>query len=156
VAEEWRRGAYTISTDPARIDLALVHDFLTHSYWAEGIPFEVVERSIANSLPFGIYQGARQIGFARVVTDRATFAYIGDVFVLEEFRGRGLSKWLMEVMVRHPELQNLRRWILATADAHGLYRQFGFTELVDPGRYMARLSPDIYKRMAEERAARDV
>jgi GNAT superfamily N-acetyltransferase len=148
VAEEWRRGDYTISTDPARLDLAAVHDFLTHSYWAEAIPIEIVARSIENSLPFGIYQGERQVGFARVVTDRATFAYIGDVFVLEEFRGRGLSKWLMETMIGHPELQGLRRWILATADAHGLYRQFGFGPPPDDGVLMQILRPDMYRAAA--------
>lgn len=153
MAEEWQRGDYTISTDPARIDLAQVHDFLTHSYWAEAISVEIVARSIANSLPFGVYHGARQVGFARVVTDRATFAYIGDVFILEEYRGRGLSKWLMEAMIGHPELQGLRRWLLATADAHGLYRQFGFDGLANPGSYMARHDQGIYKRLAAERAA---
>ena len=104
MAEEWRRGEYLISTEPAWIDLALVHGFLRRAYWSEDIPLAIVERSIRHSLPFGIYQGATQIGFARVISDRATFAYLADVFVLEEFRGRGLSKWLMETILAHPEL----------------------------------------------------
>lgn len=149
---EWQRGEFTISTDPARIDLALVHEFLRQSYWAKDIPLEIVERSIQHSLPFGIYQGTAQVGFARVVSDRATFAYLSDVFVLESFRGQGLSKWLMEIILAHPELQNLRRWLLATADAHGLYRQFGFEELAEPGKFLSRGNPGLYQRLAAERA----
>ena len=140
----WVRGEFEISTDPARIDLAAVHAFLTNSYWAAGIPLETVERSIRNSLCFGIYQRNCQVGFARVITDCATFAYLGDVFVLPEYRGQDLSKWMMECIMAHPELQGLRRWSLLTRDAHGLYRQFGFTELKSPQRWMERHDPEIY------------
>lgn len=152
MAEEWQCGEYTISTDPARIDLALVHDFLRQSYWAEDIPLEIVERSLRHSLPFGIYHGAAQVGFARVISDRATFAYLADVFVLEPFRGQGLSKRLMEAILAHPELQHLRRWVLVTADAHGLYRQFGFDDLPEPGKFLARNHARLYQQMAAERA----
>jgi GNAT superfamily N-acetyltransferase len=142
---EWRRGEYTITTDPARVDLAVVHGFLTTCYWAKGIPLELVRRSIEHSLAFSVYDGERQVGFARVITDYATFAYLGDVFVLESHRGRGLSKWLMEVVVAHPQLQGFRRWVLLTRDAHGLYRQFGFAAVAAPERYMERWTPDIYQ-----------
>lgn len=140
----WVRGEFEISTDPARIDLVAVHAFLTNSYWAAGIPLETVEHSIRNSLCFGIYRGNRQVGFARVITDRATFAYLGDVFVLPEYRGQDLSKWMMECIMAHPDLQGLRRWSLLTRDAHGLYRQFGFRELKSPQRWMERHDPEIY------------
>src|SRR5262249_18708937 len=113
----WRKDEFEISTDPSRINVAAVHVFLASSYWASGVPLPVVERSIRNSICFGIYRGDQQAGFARVVTDRATFAYLADVFVLESFRGRGLAKWLMECIVAHPDLQGLRRWSLATRDA---------------------------------------
>jgi len=132
--QEWERGDYIISTDPARIDLAEVHRYLSQSYWAPGIPKEVIARSVAGSLTFGVYRGAEQVGFARVITDRATFAYLADVYVLEAHRGRGLARWLMEVIRGHPELQGLRRWLLATRDAHGLYAQFGFTPVARPHR----------------------
>jgi GNAT superfamily N-acetyltransferase len=137
---EWRRGEYEISTDPARIDLAAVHGFLSEdAYWSPGVARDVVERAIAGSMVFGIYNGTDQAGFARVVTDKATFAWVCDVFVLAEHRGQGLGKWLMECMIAHPELQGLRRWLLATRDAHGLYQQYGFTELPEPSRFMIRL-----------------
>jgi GNAT superfamily N-acetyltransferase len=139
------RGEFEISTDPSRIDLAVVHGYLSASYWAKGIPLETVSRSIQNSLCFGIYRGNEQIGFARVITDRATFAYLADVFVLEAYRGRGLSKWLMECITAHPELQGLRRWSLATRDAHGLYRQFGFQDLKAPELWMEKHNPDVYR-----------
>ena len=145
MAEEWRRGAYLISTDKNRLDLTRVHGYLTTSYWAAGIPFEVVKKSIEHSLNFGVYYGERQVGFARVITDYATFAYIGDVFILEEFRGRGLSKWLMEVIADHPELQGLRRWLLLTRDAHGLYEKTGFIKPKMPERYMEKHLADAYK-----------
>ena len=141
----WERDGFTISTDPARIDLDLVHGFLAASYWAAGIPREVVRRSIEHSLCFGLYQQDRQVGFARVVTDRATFGYLGDVFVLEPYRGRGLARWLMEVVHAHPELQGLRRWVLLTRDAHDLYRGAGYTPLAAPERYMERWAPDVYR-----------
>ena len=143
---EWQRGEYTVTTDPARVDLGLVHGYLADSYWAKGIPLEVVRRSIANSLNFSVYHGAEQVGFARVITDYATFAYVGDVFVLEPHRGRGLSKWVMELIVGHPDLQGFRRWVLLTRDAHGLYRQFGFTAIAAPDRYMERWTPNAYSR----------
>ena len=143
---EWRRGEYTITTDPARVDLAVVHGFLTTCYWAKGIPLELVRRSIEHSLAFSVYDGERQVGFARVITDYATFAYLGDVFVLESHRGRGLSKWLMEVVVAHPQLQGFRRWVLLTRDAHGLYQQAGFTPLADPPRWMERWTPNVYAK----------
>jgi GNAT superfamily N-acetyltransferase len=143
--EESRRGEFLISTDRARLNLDLIHGFLTNCYWAKGVSREVVERSIEHALCFGIYDGAAaQVGFARVVSDLATFAYIGDVFVLESHRGRGLSKWLMECVVQHPALQNLRRWILLTRDAHGLYSQFGFTPVKAPERYMELHRPNVY------------
>ena len=143
---EWRQGEYLISTDKSRLDLTLIHNFLTRSYWAAGIPLEIVRRSIENSLSFGLYREDQQIGYARVITDYATFAYLGDVFILEPFRGQGLSKWLMEVIVTHPDLQGFRRWILLTKDAHGLYKKAGFTGVKTPERYMERFFPDVYER----------
>ena len=146
MATEWTRDGFTISTDPSRIQLDVVHAFLATSYWAEGIPREVVRRSIEHSLCFGLYEEGRQIGFARVITDRATFAYLGDVFVLEAFRGRGLARWLLEVVQAHPELQGLRRWVLLTRDAHALYRLAGWSSLATPDRYMERWFKDVYRR----------
>jgi N-acetylglutamate synthase-like GNAT family acetyltransferase len=144
---EYRQGDFVVSTDRARVRLDVVHGFLTNCYWARGIPREVVRRSIEKALCFGIYDaGGAQVGFARVITDFATFAYLGDVFVLETHRGRGLSKWLMECIVAHPDLQGLRRWILLTRDAHGLYAQFGFTPVKAAERYMELHQPDIYER----------
>jgi len=134
----WIQGDYEITTDPSRIDVAAVHGFLTDSYWAKGIPLAAVERSIQNSLCFGIYRGREQAGFARVISDRATFAYVADVFVLPAFRGQGLSKWLMQCIMAHPDLQGLRRWSLVTRDAHELYQQFGFRPLTAPDRWMER------------------
>ena len=143
---EWRKDSYLISTDKSKIDIATVHRFLSQSYWAEGIPIEIVKRGVDNSLCFAIYQGERLIGFARVITDFATFGYLADVFILPEERGKGLSKWLMRVILDHPRLQGLRRFTLATRDAHGLYAQFGFTPFDKPERWMERHAPDIYKR----------
>jgi GNAT superfamily N-acetyltransferase len=144
---EHRRGEFLISTDLARLDLDVIHNFLTNCYWARGIPREVVERSIEQALCFGIYDGSgAQVGFARVISDFATIAYVGDVFVLEPHRGRGLSKWLMECITQHPALQNLRRWILTTRDAHGLYAQVGFAPVKSPERYMERHDPNVYER----------
>ena len=136
---------FEITTDPARIDVAAVHGFLTASYWAQGIPEETVRKSIEHSLCFGIYHGPRQVGFARAITDYATFAYLADVFVLEEFRGRGLGVWLMECVMAHPELAGLRRWSLVTRDAHELYRKFGFRELAAPESWMETHRPGIYR-----------
>jgi GNAT superfamily N-acetyltransferase len=150
---EHRRGEFAISTDPARLDLDVIHNFLTNCYWARGIPREVVARSMEHALCFGIYDGTpsqvglpRQVGFARVISDFATIAYVGDVFVLGSHRGRGLSKWLMECITQHPALQNLRRWILTTRDAHGLYAQVGFAPVKSPERYMERHDAKVYER----------
>jgi GNAT superfamily N-acetyltransferase len=141
------RGPYELSTDPARLDLEAVHAYLTRSYWSPGIPREVVDRAAANSLCFGLHHaGEGQVGFARVVTDRATFAYLCDVYVLEGHRGHGLSKWLMTAIVGHPELQGLRRFMLGTKDAHGLYAQYGFTPLANPARMMEILRPQVYRQ----------
>ena len=142
---EYRRGEFSISTDRERLSLDVVHGFLTSCYWAKGISREVVARSMAHSLCFGIYEGRAQVGFARVVSDFATMAYLGDVFVLESHRGRGLSKWLLECIVQHPALQNLRRWILLTRDAHELYSKFGFAPLKAPERYMELHRADVYE-----------
>jgi GNAT superfamily N-acetyltransferase len=141
---EWQQDGFTISTDPERLDLGCVHGFLSTCYWAKGIPLETVRRSIEHSLNFGLYRGAEQVGYARVVSDRATVAYLGDVFVLDAWRGRGLSVWLMRTVVAHPELQGLRRWILLTRDAHRLYDKVGFTALHAPDRWMERWAPDVY------------
>lgn len=146
-AIESRLGDIVVSTDRARLDVPLIHQFLTRSYWSQGIPREVVERSIENSLCFGVFDNSEQVGFARVITDRATFAYLADVFVLESHRGRGLAKFLMECISNHPQLKSLRRWVLATRDAHGLYEKFDFTPLAHPERYMERYDPDIYKKI---------
>ena len=143
---EWQRGEYSISTEKSRLDLEVIHQFLDTSYWAAGRSVATIRRSIENSIPFGIYNGNEQVGFARVITDYATFAWIADVFVLEKHRGRGLSKWLMEVIIAHPELQGFRRWVLATKDAHELYRRFGFHELKLPERWMERHDPSTQER----------
>jgi GNAT superfamily N-acetyltransferase len=130
-----------ISTDPARLDLDLIHRYLSEeSYWAKGITRELVERSVEGSLSFGAFDGGRQIGFARVITDSATFAYLADVFVLESHRGRGVARRLMETIRIHPSLLNLRRWHLVTRDAHGLYEQFGFRALEAPERHMEKVT----------------
>lgn len=140
----------SISTDPARMDLDFIHGYLVRSYWAEGIPREVVARCVRNSLCFGLFQDGAQAGFARIISDRATFAYLADVFVLEEFRGRGLSKGLMRAVMAHPDLQGLRGWYLKTRDAHGLYSQFGFAGLKNPDRSMEITRPDIYEGGSRE------
>jgi GNAT superfamily N-acetyltransferase len=139
------RGEYTLSADPARVDAAAVHAYLTRSYWAEGISLELVKRCIAGSMCVGVYhETAGQVGFARVITDRASFAYLCDVFVLEAHRGRGLGKWMMEAVMAHPDLQRLRRFVLVTKDAHELYRPFGFTASAQPDRYMEIARPGLY------------
>jgi GNAT superfamily N-acetyltransferase len=140
----WTRGEYNISTERSRLDVGMVHAFLTRSYWAAGITRDVVERSIAHSLCFGLYHGDEQVGFARVITDYATTAYLADVFVLEAHRGRKLSVWLMETMRAHPSLQGMRVWRLATKDAHGLYEKVGFTALAHPERLMEIIDPAVY------------
>jgi GNAT superfamily N-acetyltransferase len=139
-----RRGDYTIVTDPRRLDVAAIHAYLSQSYWSPGIPFQVVERAIANSLSFGLFQGQKQVGLARVVTDKATFAYLADVYILDDHRGQGLSKWLIESVLAHEELQGLRRFLLATRDAHGLYQRFGFMELAKPSSMMEIRNRNVY------------
>ena len=143
-AREYRKGKFTVSTDRELIDLDVVHRFLTDCYWAKGVPRDIVARSIQNSLCFGVYSEGKQVGFARVISDYATYAYVGDVFLLEPFRGRGLAKWMMECVVQHPRLQGLRRWSLVTSDAHALYSQVGFTPLKKPQNYMEIHRPDVY------------
>jgi GNAT superfamily N-acetyltransferase len=144
---EYRNGEFVISTSRDRLDLGVVHGYLTNCYWAKGIPREIVVRSIEHALCFGIYDGTgAQVGFARVISDFATIAYVGDVFVLETHRGRGLGKWLMQCVVQHPALQGLRRWILTTRDAHGLYSQVGFAPVKCPERFMEIHRPDVYER----------
>lgn len=147
---ELREGQYLVSTDPSLLDIDRIHAFLTASYWAEGVPPDVVARSIKYSMPFGLYDGRAQIGFARVITDFATYAYLADVYVEEEYQGQGLGKLLMRAVMDHPDLQGMRRWLLGTRDAHGLYRQFGFTELRRPERWMEKPAPGLYDH--EERA----
>lgn len=140
-----RNGEYEIDTDERRLDLAAIHRFLSkESYWAQNRSMEQTLTAIENSQCFGLFCGKQQVGFARVVTDRATFAYIGDVYVVEEHRGKGLSKWLMKVIVEQPDLQGLRRWVLATRDAHSLYEQYDFAALKFPERWMERTAPDAY------------
>ena len=144
--KEWRKHEYLLSTDKSKIDVEAVHHFLSHSYWAENIPREVVQTSIGNSLCFALYHHDKLIGFARVISDFATFAYLADVFILPEERGKGLSKWLIATIIEHPQLQGLRRFVLATRDSHGLYAQFGFTQFDKPERWMQRHNPDVYKK----------
>lgn len=136
--QEYRRDEFQISTDPARLDVNAVHAFLSATDWARGVAIEVVTRSLHHSLSFGVYDGERQIGLARVITDRATFGYIADVYILQPYRGRGLAKWLMECVLEHPDLQTARRLVLATRDAHGLYAPFGFRPLKAPEDHMER------------------
>lgn len=144
--ERWTRESYIISTDPATVDLDVVHQYLSvESYWAKNIPRETVARAVENSLCFSLLDAGTQVGFARVTSDMATFAFVGDVFVLPPHRGRGLSKWLMACITAHPGLQGLRRWMLATRDAHGLYAQFGFTPLAAPPRWLEKHNPDVYQ-----------
>jgi GNAT superfamily N-acetyltransferase len=142
---EWLRDNFTVTCDPAKLDITTIAQFLSSSYWATGIPTSTVEKSLRNSLCFSLLDGDKQIGFARVISDYATIAYLGDVFVLPEYRGKGLGKWMMECVVSHPELQGLRRWMLATRDAHKLYSQSGFTALKKPELFMERHSPDVYR-----------
>nr|WP_083686385.1 GNAT family N-acetyltransferase [Rhodoferax koreense] len=135
---------YDISDDAARLDIDAIHAYLTRSYWSPGIPRDLVARAVQGALCFGVYCQGSQVGFARVITDRATFAYLSDVYILEPHRGRGLSKRLMAAVFAHPALQGLRRFMLATKDAHGLYRQFGFAEVARPERLMEILNPNAH------------
>lgn len=139
---------YCISTDRSKLDVDAIHNFLsTQSYWCQNIPFEKVKKSVDNSLNFGLYYKDQQIGFARIVSDFSTMAYLGDVYVIPEHRGKGLSKWMMQVIMSHPELQGLRRWMLLTADAHGLYKQFGWKEIANPDRYMEVHNKNVYQKV---------
>lgn len=149
VAEDVR-GEFSVSSEHERVDFDAVHAFLTTVYWSEGISRELLAKAIANSIPFSLYHGDRQIGFARVVTDRATYAYLADVYVLEEYRGRGLGTWMMEVVMSHPDLQGLRRFELSTRDAHRLYARVGFGPLLFPERHMEINRPGLYKRQMED------
>lgn len=152
IAYERQKGEFTVTTDPARIDVDVVHDYLARqSYWAQQIPRDVVERALANSMCFGLYREDAQIGLARVITDQATFAYLCDVFVLPEFQGHGLGTWLIQCVMEHPSLQGLRRFSLRTRDAHGLYRKFGFTEQAtqaETNQWMEIVDRDAYRRLA--------
>ena len=137
----WQKGDYTISTENHRLNIPLIHNFISNqSYWGQGRKIEIVQLALNNSLNFGLYKNGEQIGFARVVTDYCTFAWLADVFIIDGFRGEGLSKWLMEVIMSHPRLINMRRWVLATKDAHGLYAQFGFGPMAQPERWMERFN----------------
>jgi GNAT superfamily N-acetyltransferase len=141
---DYRNGHYWITTDPQKLDLDAIHAYLSRSFWAEGIPKETVAKAMANSLCFGLFDGAEQIGLARVITDRATFAYLCDVYVLEAYRGRGLGKWLIETVMAHPDLQGLRRFQLVTRDAHGLYSRHGFATPNHPDRHMEIFKHGMY------------
>ncbi len=143
---EEHRGNFTVTSDLSRMDLNVVHGYLSRAYWCEGLPRETLEQAMRSSICFGVFEGEKQVGFARVVSDRTTFAYVCDVFVLESHQGKGLGTWLMQCVVRHPELQGLRRWHLTTRDAHSLYRKVGFTLLSKPERHMEVFTPDIYKQ----------
>jgi GNAT superfamily N-acetyltransferase len=138
---ETHKENFTISTDPTRLDIDAIADMLARSYWANGRPRERTERALDNSLVFGVYDGDKQIGLARVVTDYAVFAYLCDVIIHEDYRAHGLGKWLMQTIMSHPDLQGLRRWTLATRDAHGLYKQFGWSPFANPGNWMEILNP---------------
>ena len=143
---EWTKDDFSISTDKQKLAVDKIHSFLSQSYWAENIPLDVVQRSINGSLCFGVYRQEKQIGFARVITDEATFAYLCDVYIEEAYRGKGLAKWLMETILAYPTLQGLRRFMLATRDAHGLYKQVGFGELTFTDRWMQIHWPDVYQQ----------
>jgi GNAT superfamily N-acetyltransferase len=142
---DFTKDRFYISTEKEKMDIDLIHSFLSRSYWAQGISKEIIRRSIEGALCFGVFENDKQVGFARMITDRATFAYLADVFIIEEYRGLGLSKWLIEVILLHPDLQGLRRMMLATRDAHELYKKFGFTPLNNVDRWMHIHHPDIYK-----------
>ncbi len=142
---------FRVSSDPSKLDFSVIYSFISTSYWAQGIPRETLQKAIDNSLCFGVYtQDNQQVGFARLVTDKATFAYLADVFIDQAYRGKGLSKRLIEAVTMHPEVQGLRRIVLATRDAHGLYQQFGFSPLDDPALFMQIVRPNIYQKHPEE------
>lgn len=152
---QWTKAEFTVTTNPEDQDLDVIHGFLSQSYWAKGIPRETVARSLKGALCFALLHNGKQIGFARVISDSATIAYLGDVFVLPEYRGRGLAGWLLECITAHPQLQGLRRWILATSDAHGLYEKFGFTALKRPEIFMERHDPEVYSTDAQSAVSMD-
>ncbi len=149
---EWQRYEFRVSTDPRLLQLAVIHDFLRQTYWAKDISEAQVRKALDGALCFGLYRDEQQIGLARVITDQATFAYLSDVFVLEEFQGQGLGQWLVSCILAHPELQGLRRILLATQDAHGLYRKLGFNELSQPEQMMeirnSALGPEPENRLS--------
>lgn len=145
--EDFVSKAYHISTDKSKLNLHVIHKFLSEdSYWSKNIPIEIVKKGIENSLCFGVYYNDVQIGFARMITDYASFAYLADVFILHDHRGKGLSKWLMKEILDHPDLKDLRRIMLATADAHELYKKFGFTSPAKPERIMEIHKPNVYNK----------
>lgn len=149
---EWQKENFIISTDKNKLDISFIHSFLSEkSYWAANVPIETVEKSIAHSFCLGVYDGTQQIGFARIITDQATFGYLADVFIDVAYRKRGLSKWLMEIIMELPFIPRLRRFMLATQDAHGLYEQFGFTPITFPERLMQVHRPDVYKQRDKKR-----
>ncbi|ANE52219.1 GNAT family N-acetyltransferase [Flavisolibacter tropicus] len=148
---EWIKDDYSITTDKEKIDVDYTHQFLTNSYWAEGISKPIIEKSIKGSLCFSVFHGEQQVGFARVISDEATFAYLADVFIDPNYRGKGLSRWLMEVIMNYPTLQGLRRFLLATRDAHGLYEKFGFEPISSITPWMQVHRPGIYKEKSCER-----
>jgi GNAT superfamily N-acetyltransferase len=145
---EHRRDGFLVTSDPARIDVTAAHAFLTRCYWAQGIPLQTVARSLRHSLAFALLEtaGGRQVGLARIISDYATYAYLCDVYVLEEYRGQGLARWLMQCVLAHPDLQGLRRWSLVTRDAHPLYRGLGFADVANPASYMEVVHRDLYTR----------
>jgi GNAT superfamily N-acetyltransferase len=138
---ETQREHFTISTDPSRLDMDTISGFLARAYWANTRPRERTERAFQNSLVFGLYEANRQIGLARVVSDFSVFAYLCDVFIHEDYRAHGLGKWLIQTIMEHPDLRDVRRWVLVTNDAHGLYKQFGFTAIEDPDHWMQSFKP---------------
>ncbi len=143
-----QKGDFLITTDKSKLDLNIIHNFLANeSYWSKNIPFKIVKTATENSINFGLYYKHQQIGYARVVTDYATTAYLADVFVLKEFRGQGHSKWLMQIIMNHPGLQGLRRWVLLTQDAHELYKKYGWKSIANPERWMEKYNPDVYENL---------
>ncbi|MFC6103328.1 GNAT family N-acetyltransferase [Olivibacter domesticus] len=143
-------GDFIISTDKSLMDIAMIHQYLsTESYWAKNIPLAIVERSINNSLNFGVFHQEKQIAYARIITDYSTIAYLGDVFVLSDFRGKGISKWLIKEITAHPPLQGLRRWILLTADAHGLYKKYGWESILQPEKWMEKVRVNPYNTASD-------
>lgn len=144
--EQYTKGNYVISSDKKKLDISVIHGFLSTSYWSEDIPLDIVQKGISNSLCFGVYNGNKQVGFARVISDYSTFAYLADVFIITEERGKGLSKWLMDCILKHQQLQGLRNFCLLTRDAHSLYDKYGFKSLLNPQNFMSKKEDDFYKK----------